>query len=65
MGNSKMAFRGIWLAIIVLTAAIAGALAGVVFYATRALLPTVIGVAGAVFVGVVSIGMSAWKFLTE
>jgi hypothetical protein len=65
MGNSKIAFRGVWLAIIVLTAVIVSAVAGVVFYAIGTPLPTVIGAAGAVFVGVVSIGMNVWKFLTE
>lgn len=65
MGDSRIAFRGVWLAIIVLTAVVVSVAAGVVFYAIRASLPTVIGAAGAVFVGVVSVGVNVWKFLTE
>lgn len=64
MGNSRTAFRGVWLAIIMLTAVIVSAGAGVVFYVIGASLPAVIGTVGAVFVGVVSVGVNVWKFLT-
>ncbi|MGH3530240.1 MAG: hypothetical protein ACRDS0_09540 [Pseudonocardiaceae bacterium] len=63
--SSRIAFRGIWLAIIILAAVVVGSLAGWVFYAIGALLPTAIGAASTVFVGVVCIGIKVWTFLVE
>lgn len=65
MGTSKAALRGVWLAIIVLAGLVIGALAGVVFHALAAPLLAVIGAGGTVFIGVVTMGMNTWRFLTE
>jgi hypothetical protein len=63
--NNSVAFRGIWLAIIVLGALFIAAVTGAVFYAAGAPLPTTIGAAGGAFLGAVTLGVRVWKFLAE
>jgi hypothetical protein len=62
--NGRLALRGIWVAIIVLTAVLASILTCVVFLAVHAPLAAVIGAPGAIFLGVVGTGVNVVKFLT-
>ena len=65
MTNDTKAFRGVWLAIILLAALVCSILSGLTFYALHTPLPGVMGVAGAVFISVTGIGMKVWRFLTD
>jgi hypothetical protein len=63
--HNSVAFRGIWLAIIVLSGLFTGVVTGMVFYVAGAQLPTAIGAAGGGFVGALTLGLTVWKFLAE
>lgn len=63
--RNSVAFRGIWLAIIVLSGLFTGVVTGVVFYVIGAQLPMAIGAAGGGFVGAITLGLTVWKFLAE
>lgn len=63
--TGKLAVRGIWVAIIALTALLASALTCGVFLAVHAPLAAVIGAPGAIFLGVIGTGINVLKFLTE
>lgn len=65
MDTKRHEFRGIWLAIIVLAAAVCSTLSGLTLYALGAPLPGVVGVAGGVFIGVAGVGMNMRKFLVD
>lgn len=65
MDNNVTAFRGVWLAIILLAALVCSILSGLTFYALSTPLPGVIGAAGAVFISVTGIGMKVWRFLRD
>jgi hypothetical protein len=63
--HNSVAFRGIWLAIIVLSGVFTGVVTGMVFYVAGAQLPTAMGAAGGGFVGAITLGLTVWKFLAE
>jgi hypothetical protein len=65
METNTKAFRGIWLAIIVLAALVCSTLSGLTFYALGTPIPDAIGVAGAVFIGAIGLGMKMWRFLAD
>jgi hypothetical protein len=65
MENEKKASRGIWLAIITLSALVLSTLSGLTFYALSTPIPGVLGVGGVVFVSVITVGLMVWNFLTD
>jgi hypothetical protein len=57
--------RGVWLAIILLASLGVSAVAGALFHLAGAAAPAVMGVSGAAFMGVASLGLAAHRFMTD
>jgi hypothetical protein len=65
LNGNRGSQRGVWLAIILLASLCVAVTAGVVFGALGAQPPAALGVGGAAFMGAVSLGLAAHRFLTE
>ena len=65
MNGNNPSLRGIWLAIILLASVGGAAVAGGLFHMAGAALPAVMGAGGAAFMGMVSLGLAAYRFMTE
>jgi hypothetical protein len=63
MGGTTSAFRGLWLAIIVVASAVVATIAGLVLYVVHAPMAAAVGGAGAAFAASLTLGMAAWKFV--
>jgi hypothetical protein len=63
--TSRVALRGIWVAIILLAALMASVITCAVLLSTGAPLAAVMGAPGALFISLVSLGVTVLKFLTE
>jgi hypothetical protein len=63
--DSSRAFRGIWVAIIVLAGMVAAIFAGVACHMAGAALLGELGGGGGVFLGVVTLGLTVLRFLIE
>jgi hypothetical protein len=57
--------RGVWLAIILLASLGVAAVAGELFHLAGAAGPGVMGASGAAFMGAASLGLAAYRFMTE
>jgi hypothetical protein len=57
--------RGVWLAIILLASLPVAAAAGALFYIAEAAPQAVMGASGATYMGAVTLGLAAHRFLTE
>jgi hypothetical protein len=63
--DSRSLTRPIWLAIIMITAAMVAAGVGVVLHLAGATTPNALGAAGAAFVATATLCMTVWTFLTS
>ena len=65
MNGSASAFRGLWLAIIVVAGAVVATITGLIFFFAHAPVLAVVGSSGAAFVTSVTLGIAAWRFVAE
>lgn len=65
MNGNNPSHRGIWLAIILLASLGVAAVTGKLFHLAGAAGPEVMGASGAAFMGAVSLGLAAYRFITE
>jgi len=65
MNSNEPALRGLWLAVITLAALVLGVCSGVAFHVSGAELPTSLGSGGGAFVAVMTLGLSARRFLSD
>jgi hypothetical protein len=63
MNSDTDALRGLWLAIILLTATLVAVLSAATFLLAGAEVDTALGAAGASFIGVTTLGISVRRFL--
>jgi hypothetical protein len=63
MDSNPDALRGLWLAIILLTATLVAVVSAAAFLLAGAEVDTVLGAAGASFIGVTTLGISVHRFL--
>jgi hypothetical protein len=65
VNGNKPSQRGIWLAIILLASLGVAAVTGELFHLAGASRPEAMGASGAAFMGAVSLGLAAYRFMTE
>ena len=63
MDGASAAFRGLWLAIIVVASAVVATVTGLIFYFAHAPVFGIIGSSGVAFAASATLGIAAWKFV--
>lgn len=65
MDSTSSAFRGLWLAIIVVAGAVVATSTGLIFYVAHAPMLGIVGSSGVAFAASVTLGIAAWKFVAD